>query len=145
MSEYSHYDILDRVIERLQAMDLSPVSPNMIYAAEFPFSRQLTPGIACSEISESEGAGTNERDDFRYGVMLTRIFGGGGHGDYRKDLSRWRQRVRSELHRKPIGNIDHEIVTKVSPGRIRLSKQWRDWGVDASVMEVWTWVREPRA
>ena len=145
MSGNSHYDIIERVIERLKAMDLDPVSPNMIYAAEFPFGRTIAPGIACSEITESEGAGTNERDDFMYGVMLTRIFGGGGHGDYKKDLSRWRQKVRAELHRKRIGNIDHEIVTKVSPGRIRLSREWQNAGVDASVMEVWTWVREPRA
>ncbi|MAT51507.1 MAG: hypothetical protein CMK32_10025 [Porticoccaceae bacterium] len=132
------------MITKLKALSLSPVSSSQIYACEFPFDRHVVPGIACSEIEEHEGAGTNEKDDFMYGVMLTRVFGGSGQGDYHQDQSAWRQKVRSHFHRQLLGNIDNEIITKVSPGRINLTKQWRDWGIDGNTMEIWTWVREGR-
>ena len=144
MSDQSHYDVISRVVERLQALDLSPVKPNMIYMADFPFDRNPAPGIACSELIETEGTGTIAHDDYMYGVQLTRIFGSGGHGDYHRDQSRWRQIVRREFHRKLLGEIDGEIITKVRPSTIKLSRMWRDSGVDANVLELWTWVREER-
>ena len=68
MSIHSHYDVLTRVVERLKGLPLDPIKPSMIYATEFPFTGTLATGIACSEIQETEGIGTNEKDDFVYGV-----------------------------------------------------------------------------
>ena len=141
----SHFDILERVIAKLKTLSFDDIAPNMIYHAEFPFDRQPAPGLACGVLREIEGAGTNERDDFRYGIVLVQVYGGGGLGDYRSSRTSWRSIVRQNFHRKLLGGIDNEIITKVNPGSIKRSKQWRDWGIDTSVMEVWTWVREPRA
>lgn len=140
----SHSDIIRRLVARLQAMSFTDIASNQIYAAEFPFDRQPAVGLAVSPLTEVEGAGTNERDDFRYGCMIMQIFGGLGHGDYDPSRYDWRQKVRREFHRKLLGEINNEIITKVNPSSIKRSKQWRDWGIDTSVMQVWTWVREPR-
>jgi hypothetical protein len=143
LSDHTHYDVLQRVIERLKEIDLSPVLPSQIYAADFPFDSPQSPGIACSEVTEVEGVGTNERDDYMYGVQLTRIFGG-THRDYHKDRSSWRTKVRKAFHRQLMGGIDCEIVTKIEPATITLSREWKKNGIDASVIRIWCWVRETR-
>lgn len=143
MSDQTHYDVLQRVIEKLKELDLSPVLSSQIYEADFPFDGTPSPGIACSEVTEVEGVGTNERDDFMYGIQLTRILGG-THRNYHKDRSSWRSVVRKEFHRKLMGEIDCEIITKVEPATITLSREWKKAGIDASVMRIWCWVRETR-
>ena len=140
----SQVSVVDRVIERLKAIDLSPIGPSMIYHADFPFDRAPSIGIAVSELTESEGTGTIGHDDFMYGVQLTRILGSKGHGSNRGESSRWRYLVRREFHRKLLGEIEGEIITKVRPSTIKLSRQWSNWGIDASVMEIWCHVREER-
>lgn len=143
MSDQTHYDVLQRVVAKLKLLNLSPVLPSQIYAADFPFDRTPSPGIACSEVQEVEGVGTNERDDFMYGIQLTRIFGG-THGGYHLDRSTWRSKVRKEFHRKIMGGIDSEIITKIEPATITLSREWKKSGIDASVLRIWCWVREVR-
>lgn len=143
MSDHTHYDVLQRVIEKLKTLDLSPILPSQIYETDFPFDNVPSNGIACSEVTEVEGVGTNERDDFMYGVQLTRIFGG-SHRGYHKDRSSWRTKVRKAFHRQLLGGIDCEIITKIEPATITLSREWRKSGVDASVLRIWCWVRETR-
>lgn len=144
MSDSTHFDVLKRVKARLEDLDLRGISRGSIYLDEFPFARQPPVGLAISEIQEDEGMGTNERDDFAYGVQLTRIFGGYGHGGYQEDRSFWRRMITKTFHRQLLGNIDCEIITKVVPSTIILPKEWRDWGIDSSVMQLWCWVRESR-
>jgi len=70
--------------------------------------------------------------------------GGDGRGKYQKERSTWRHLVRREFNRKLLGGIEGEIITKVKPGAITLSKSWQRQGIDASILEVWCWVRELR-
>lgn len=132
-----------KVHEKLRTLDIPRVVRDQIYLTDFPFDNVPSPGIALSEVTEVEGVGTNERDDYRYGVQLTRILGG-THRNYHKDRSEWRTVVRKAFHRQIMGDIDCEIITKVEPATITLSREWRKSGVDASVMRIWCWVRESR-
>lgn len=142
-NENPHYAVLQRVIELLRCIRFDCFRSDEIYEAEFPFISTPSHGLAVSMLTEQQGKGTVAAEDYGYGIQVTRVLRSLGQKGYVADRSAWRKKITRYFSNKkicPPGVC--EILTKVTPANIDIPNEFARSGVDASVMQIWVWVRE---
>jgi len=144
MANPRHKEIADRVIEILKTLTIPGIQSEQIRLERFPFVSEPSMGLVVSMLDESEGIGLNELDDIAYPVQLTRVFHRLSTTDGLEDTSLWRDDVRRHFNRKRIGISGCELITRCNFSTIEIKPQWNTWNIDASVLQIVTWVRETR-
>lgn len=144
MANARHVEIADRVIEILKTLTIPGVDRDQIRLERFPFVSEPSKGLIVSMLDESEGTGLNELDDIAYPIQLTRVLHRLSSVDGLADTSLWRDDVRRNFNRKRIGISGCELVTRCNFATIEIKPQWSTWNIDASVLQIVTWVRETR-
>ncbi len=139
-----HHEVAEKIREMLAAeAENLGFDPGDIRVEDYPFNNQPRYGIAVSSVGESEGAGTNARDDIGYVTQIARVLHRLGDGGS-QSRSQWRTRCRILFNRKRLGLDGCELISRVSFGQIAIPREWRDWNIDASVVRVTSFVREGR-
>ncbi len=98
-----HLQVAEKVVEILRANLNEDYEREDIRIEDFPFTREISRGVVVSVLDESEGIGTNEHDDIKYRVQITRVKTKLHPKDGIEQKSSWRFMIRRLFHRKLIG------------------------------------------
>ena len=135
----------DAVVTGIQALSLSGLETTEVNLRKVVRDRaHIHRGVTLAPMRATEAAGTNERDDFGYGVLVIFVQGtGNGYGDDIERVSQWRQQVRKTFHNKRLSGVTQSSVCSVQHGDPFLPKELQGQN-DVSSLVIRCWTRETR-
>lgn len=138
-----HKDVAERVKEILRSLPPKGYGKDDIHIADFPFEEQPPFGLVISPLPELQGDQLNELTDIGYPVQVMRC-GTSPHSRFGfEDRDDWRRDVFRRFNSVRMGGISCELITQASFRNIEIDAAWKAWNVDASVIQLTCWVRQP--
>lgn len=138
-----HSDVAKRVIEILRLLPLKGYSSKDIHFADFPFEEEPPFGLVVSPLPEKIKDSLNETTDVGYPVQIVRC-GTAVHSRFGfESRDDWRREVFRRFNKVRMGGLLCELITLAQLETIELKEAWNAWKLDASVIHITCWIRQP--
>ena len=132
------------IVETIQGLGIEGVDADEIALRDMAEDSYAPRGISVIPMVESEGSGTNAKDDYGYRFMVVMSRGSGkAWAEHTTLLQDWRNAVRKAFNNKRLLDVPQVHICGVSNGDYLQPKKWQE-NRTASVLVVTCWARETR-
>jgi len=132
------------IIETIRGLGIQGVDADEIALRDIAEDTYAPRGISVVPMVESEGAGTNAKDDYGYRFMVIMSRGTGkSWSESTTLLQDWRNAVRKAFNNKRLADVTKVHICGVTNGDYLQPRKWQD-SKAASILVVTCWAREAR-
>lgn len=138
----------DQIVSVIQALALTGIDNTEIQLRKSYYAdsgAQIFKGISVVPVPERESPGTNVRDDWGRGYLIT-CAQGTGHGSIEDidKISTWRQSIiRAFNNKRALSTVTECYICTFEPGDMFVPKEYKD-NKDVTMFVIRAWCREPR-
>ena len=132
------------IVETIRGLGISGVEADEVVLRDMSEETYAPRGISVIPMVESEGAGTNAKDDYGYRFMLVMSRGTGkAWSENTTLLQEWRNTLRKAFNNKRLSDVPKVHICGVSNGDYLQPRKWQESRA-VSILVVTCWAREAR-